>query len=45
MLKHDGQFLDADHCGSPVALNAGSDFEGGACQLWRLVPTDVRIDN
>jgi hypothetical protein len=37
-LKHGGQFLDADHCGSPVTLNPGSTFENGACELWRLVP-------
>ncbi len=38
-LKHNGQYLDADHCGSPVTLNPGSTFENGACELWRLVPT------
>ena len=37
-LKHGGQYLDADHCGSPVTLNPGSTFENGACELWRLVP-------
>lgn len=37
-LKHGGQFLDADHCSSPVTLNPGSTFENGACELWRLVP-------
>jgi hypothetical protein len=37
-LKHGGQYLDADHCGSPVSLNPGSTFENGACELWRLVP-------
>lgn len=36
-LKHDGQYLDAGHCGTTVALNAGSTFANGACQLWRLV--------
>lgn len=36
-LKHGGQYLDADHCGSPVSLNPGSTFENGACQLWRMV--------
>jgi hypothetical protein len=38
-LKHRGQYLDADHCTTKVGLNPGSDFEGGACQLWRLVPS------
>jgi len=37
-LKHGGQYLDADHCGSPVTLNPGSTFENGACELWRLIP-------
>lgn len=37
-LKSDGQYLDADHCASPVTLNPGSTFAGGACELWRLVP-------
>ncbi len=33
-----GGFLDANHCGDKLDLDAGSDYEGGACQLWRLVP-------
>jgi hypothetical protein len=37
-LKQGGQYLDADHCGKTITLNPGSEFEGGACQLWRLVP-------
>jgi hypothetical protein len=37
-LKQGGQYLDADHCSTKVALNPGSDYAGGACQLWRLVP-------
>ena len=37
-LKNGGQYLDADHCSTKVALNPGSDFDGGSCQLWRLVP-------
>ncbi len=37
-LKHGGQYLDADHCTTKVGLNPGSDYDGGACQLWRLVP-------
>jgi hypothetical protein len=37
-LKHGGQYLDATYCSSPIGLNPGSDFENGACQLWRLVP-------
>ena len=36
-LKHGGQYLDADHCGDRITLNPGSNWEGGACQLWRLV--------
>jgi hypothetical protein len=36
-LKHGGQYLDAEHCTTKVGLNPGSDFAGGACQLWRLV--------
>jgi hypothetical protein len=36
-LKHNNQYLDADHCSSPVTLNPGSTYEGGACQLWRMV--------
>ena len=37
-LKQGGQYLDADHCSTKVALNPGSDYADGACQLWRLVP-------
>jgi hypothetical protein len=37
-LKHGGQYLDAAYCGKTITLNSGSDYEGGACQLWRLVP-------
>jgi hypothetical protein len=37
-LKHGEQYLDADHCSTTISLNPGSDFAGGACQLWRLVP-------
>lgn len=37
-LKYDGQYLDADHCTARLALNPGSSYAGGACQLWRLVP-------
>jgi Ricin-type beta-trefoil lectin domain-like len=36
-LKHGGQYLDADHCTNRISLNPGSDWDGGACQLWRLV--------
>jgi len=41
-LKHGGQYLDADHCGDRISLNPGSDWENGACQLWRLVPEGGR---
>jgi Ricin-type beta-trefoil lectin domain-like len=37
-LKHGEQYLDADHCSATISLNPGSDFAGGACQLWRFVP-------
>jgi hypothetical protein len=37
-LKHGGQYLDADHCSNKITLNPGSDWEDGACQLWRLIP-------
>jgi hypothetical protein len=37
-LMQTGQFLDADHCGPSVAMNPGSTWEGGACQMWRFVP-------
>jgi len=37
-LKHGGQYLDAVYCGKTMSLNPGSDFENGACQLWRFVP-------
>jgi hypothetical protein len=39
-LKHGGKYLDAKYCGDEVGMNPGSDFEDGACQLWRLVPVD-----
>jgi hypothetical protein len=38
-LKHGGQYLDANHCSSTINLNPGSDWENGACQLWRFVST------
>ncbi|MDT4897175.1 MAG: hypothetical protein QOH25_2252 [Acidobacteriota bacterium] len=37
-LKHGRQYLDAEYCSTKVGLNPGSDYEDGACQLWRLVP-------
>ncbi|MCY7279218.1 MAG: RICIN domain-containing protein [Phormidesmis sp. CAN_BIN44] len=37
-LKQGGQYLDADHCSTTIGLNPGSDYAGGACQLWRFVP-------
>jgi hypothetical protein len=37
-LKHNQKYLDAKHCTDAVGMNPGSDFEAGACQLWRLVP-------
>ena len=37
-LKADGQYLDADHCGSPVTLNPGSTCADGACEVWRFIP-------
>jgi hypothetical protein len=37
-LKHGGQYLDAAYCGKTITLNPGSDYEGGACELWRFVP-------
>jgi len=37
-LKHGGQYLDAAYCGNTISLNPWSNFENGACQLWRLVP-------
>ena len=37
-LRHGGQYLDAAYCGETVGMNPGSDYDGGSCQLWRLVP-------
>ena len=37
-LKHGGQYVDADHCTTTVGLSNQSDWENGACQLWRFVP-------
>ena len=37
-LKAGGQYLDADHCSATISLNPGSSWDGGSCQLWRLVP-------
>jgi len=37
-LQHGGQYLDANHCSPEIGLNPGSDWEDGACQLWRFVP-------
>jgi hypothetical protein len=33
-----GKFLDAKFCTDTLNLNPGSDYDGGSCQLWRLVP-------
>jgi len=33
-----GRFLDAKYCTDTLNLNPGSDYDGGSCQLWRLVP-------
>lgn len=37
-LKHNQKYLDAKRCTDEVGMNPGSQFENGACQLWRLVP-------
>jgi hypothetical protein len=37
-VKHSGKYLDAVNCSDQVALNAGSTYAAGACQLWRFVP-------
>ena len=37
-LKHNQKYLDAKQCTDEVGMNPGSEFEGGACQLWRRVP-------
>ena len=37
-LKQGQKYLDAVNCSDRVALNAGSTYANGACQLWRLVP-------
>ncbi len=37
-LKQGQRYLDAVNCSDRVALNAGSTYANGACQLWRLVP-------
>ena len=39
-IKRNGKFLDADHCSDDVHLSDLSTAEGGACQLWRLVPVE-----
>jgi hypothetical protein len=36
-----GKFLDAKYCSDQLNLNPGSDYDGGSCQLWRLVPADA----
>ncbi|HYX16617.1 MAG TPA: RICIN domain-containing protein [Nostoc sp.] len=36
-LKNNGTYLDANFCTDQVRLFS---FVNGACQLWRLVPTD-----
>jgi hypothetical protein len=37
-LKHGLKFLDADQCSNSVRMSGKSDWENGACQLWKLVP-------
>jgi hypothetical protein len=34
----DGKFLDAKSCEDNLQLNSNSTDEGGACQLWQLIP-------
>ena len=34
----DGKFLDTKSCGDDLQLNSNSTDEGGACQLWQLIP-------
>jgi len=36
-LKHTKQFLDASYCTNDLNLQAGSDFDGGSCELFRFV--------
>jgi hypothetical protein len=36
-LKHGGQYLDSENCGATMTLHPGSEWEEGACQLWRFV--------
>jgi hypothetical protein len=33
-----GKFLDAKYCTDTLNLNPESDYDGGSCQLWQLVP-------
>ncbi len=33
-----GKYLDAKFCGDSLNLNPGSQFDGGSCQLWKMVP-------
>ncbi len=37
-MKSGGKYLDAVNCSEKVALNGGSAYAGGVCQLWRMVP-------
>ena len=37
-MKSGGKYLDAVNCSEQVALNGGSAYAGGVCQLWRMVP-------
>jgi hypothetical protein len=37
-LKQGGKYLDAVNCSDQVAMNPGSTYANGACQLWRFVP-------
>lgn len=43
-LKGGGQYLAAPDCNNEIALDAGPARDGGACQLWRLVPALARLE-
>lgn len=37
-LRHGGMYSDASYCTDTVKLSGRSDYENGACQLWKFVP-------
>jgi len=38
-LKNGGKYLDASYCSDNIKLSGFSNYDNGACQLWRIIPS------